>query len=109
MKVLSVQYEIEPFDKFMSVNVYERDNKFYIGLMTSHLNNSYCILKNIQVGALGYLANKKEINDIAEFFESYQECIEYLTGLTEEKFLEKFKAGIIEKHKFLLSIMKNQK
>lgn len=104
MKILSVKYEIEPFDTFSQVYILEESNKFFIGIQTSELKQPFFVFKNINVGGFGYLANKKEINDNAVFFESFTECELYLTGLTEKEFLRKFENNKVSDSNYLLSV-----
>lgn len=61
MKIKSVEYEIEPFDKFLRVVIFQEDEKFRLGI--SYAGNfgteSFIVFKNLIIEVIGYIRYKK--------------------------------------------------
>lgn len=105
MKIKSIEYEIEPINDFFRIVIFEEENKFKIGL--SFIGNfgtdSFIIFKNLIVGAIGYMANKKDVDRSALRFDSFEDCQKHLENLTPKKLKKEFLKGEIKESKFLLS------
>ena len=105
MKIKGIQYEIEPINDFSRIVIFEEENKFKIAL--SFIGNfgtdSFLIFKNLIVGAMGYLANKEDVDRSALRFDSFEECKIYLENMTVKKFKKEFTNGEIKESKFLIA------
>jgi hypothetical protein len=105
MKIKSIDYEIEPINDFFRIVIFEEENKFKIGL--SFIGNfgtdSFIIFKNLIVGAMGYMANKEDVDRSALRFDSFEECQIYLENMTIKKFKKEFTKGEIKDSKFLIA------
>ena len=92
MKIKSIEYEIEPINDFFRIVIFEEENKFKIGL--SFIGNfgtdSFIIFKNLIVGAIGYMANKKDVDRSVLRFDSFEECKIYLENMTIKKFKKEY-------------------
>ena len=105
MKIKGIQYEIEPINDFFRIVIFEEENKFKIALsfIGNFGTNSFLIFKNLIVGAMGYLANKEDVDRSALRFDSFEECKIYLENMTVKKFKKEFTNGEIKESKFLIA------
>ena len=105
MKIKSIEYEIEPINDFFRIVIFEEENKFTIGLsfIANYGTDSFLIFKNLIVGAMGYIANKEDVDKSALRFDSFEECQKYLENMTIEKFKKEFAKGEIKESKFLIA------
>ena len=105
MEIDNIKYHIKPFNDFLQIIIFEEENKFKIGL--SFIGNfgtdSFIIFKNLIVGAIGYMANKKDVDRSALRFDSFEECKIYLENMTIKKFKKEFTKGEIKESKFLIA------
>jgi hypothetical protein len=99
MKIKSIEYEIEPINDFFRIVIFEEENKFKIGL--SFIGNSgtdsFLIFKNLIVGAMGYMANKEDVDRSALRFDSFEECQKYLENMTIKKFKKNLQKAKLKK------------
>lgn len=104
MKIKSVTYQIEPFDNFEDIYIYEENDNYKIGLRCKSNNLSYVIFKDCVLGAFAYLNNKELIAESIKCFDTFTICEYYLKNLTEKQFLEDFKSGEVKDSRLLISI-----
>ena len=105
MEIDNIEYHMKPFNDFSQIIIFEENKKFKIGL--SFIGNfgtdSFIVFKNLIVGVFGYMTNKKDIDNVALRFESYNDCENYLQKLTPKILKKEFSKGEIKESRFLLA------
>lgn len=105
-KPISIQYDFGSVNGFESVYIGMDESKYLICYRFKHGLGSEVLfeLKDIIIGGLGFLANKKNINKTCKFFDTYEECIEVLSNRNVENLISDLKKFRKKDCNFLLAV-----
>lgn len=90
IKIKTITYDIVPINGFNEIKIYEENNKYYIGI--SFYNKfgkvGFVIFKNLIIPVFKFLIEKENLNSNLIFFDTFNECEEYIQKLNIDNFNE---------------------
>lgn len=96
MKVEQQIWHLKPKKGFKDIQISWEDKGYKIFYQSK--DQVGCVeFKNLVCGFWGYVSNREEVNKIAEFYATYEECIEVIKKQTPVKLHEILDKGIAKR------------